>query len=154
MVGDGVNDAAALAAAAVGAAMHAGGMGAAESAASVVMMRGNLWQLADAIDLSRATFRKIELNLAWAFGYNLVALPLASGMLVPRFRLALTPAMAGALMGASSLGVMLNSLSLAPLYALHAQRAQDAHEAVSKLLASVERGSRSPVASLASREVK
>lgn len=66
----------------------------------------------DAIDLSRATLGKIRQNLAWAFGYNVVGVPVAAGALLPRFGIALTPALCAALMGVSSVGVVLNSLSL------------------------------------------
>eukprot|EP00246_Nothoceros_aenigmaticus_P006782 TRINITY_DN19997_c0_g1_i1.p1 TRINITY_DN19997_c0_g1~~TRINITY_DN19997_c0_g1_i1.p1 ORF type:complete len:131 (+),score=30.59 TRINITY_DN19997_c0_g1_i1:21-413(+) len=71
-----------------------------------------LLQVVDAIELSRVTLRKIKQNLWWAFMYNIVGLPLAAGVLLPVTNTMLTPSIAGALMGVSSLGVMANSLLL------------------------------------------
>lgn len=69
-------------------------------------------QVCDAIELSRKTLSKIQQNLGWAFCYNLVGIPLAAGALLPKYGLALTPSVSGALMGFSSLAVMANSLVL------------------------------------------
>jgi Cu+-exporting ATPase len=111
MAGDGINDAAAISQADAGLAMGTGA-DLAREAGDAILLHGEPGQILDAVLLARQALRVMRQNLGWAFGYNLIGIPIAAGVLYPAFGILLSPAIASAAMALSSVSVLTNSLRL------------------------------------------
>jgi Cu+-exporting ATPase len=110
-VGDGINDSPVLAQAEVGVAINAGS-DITLNAAGIVLMKDSLYDVVNAINISKMSFRRIKINFIWAFLYNIILIPISMGALYPINCFRLDPMYAGCAMALSSISVVLSSLML------------------------------------------